>query len=493
MAWLAPTNGQLAGGLQDGLAADASAPWNVAASPAPSADVYETCASDSLSARLLQVASVLLVGVADVAAAAIALTLVLNVWSPVPGAWRLELCAPAIVLVCKFVGLLDAGDLRMSRSVLSELPRIVEAASIFVLGIMLAAMMLLPWHPGWSIVTLWASLIVGMVIGRGTVRTIAMRCLPAMRCLVITNAPDSDRIRDRLEASGANLTVLAALELTEEDVYELRDTTTVREVVDDLAADHIVLGLADGARSADLIQMAKAAGVTVSVVPEGFALIGSSTRIGDMNGLAVVDVESFRLSPLARCAKRAFDLVLTSVGVLLIAPLLALIALAVKLDSQGPVFFLQTRAGRDGRPFRIIKFRSMVADADAQKEALRGLADVGGLFKLGDDPRVTRVGRMLRRASLDELPQVFNVLRGDMSLVGPRPLVADEDATIVGIDRSRLALRPGITGQWQVLRTRASRDEMVKIDYRYVAYWSLWLDVQILADTVAHVLRARNV
>ena len=150
--------------------------------------------------------------------------------------------------------------------------------------------------------------------------------------------------------------------------------------------------------------------------------------------------------------------------------------------------------GRDGRQFRIYKFRSMVVEADAQKDQLRGLNEVGdGMFKIAADPRVTRVGAFLRRTSLDELPQLFNVLRGEMSLVGPRPLVTDEDAQVLGLDRSRLHLTPGMTGPWQVLGARVPMQEMVGIDYLYVASWSLWLDMKLLLRTVRHVLRRGNV
>src|SRR5262249_20294035 len=155
------------------------------------------------------------------------------------------------------------------------------------------------------------------------------------------------------------------------------------------------------------------------------------------------------LSRSSRLLKRGFDVVAASIGLVVVSPIIAAIALSIWLDSKGPILFRQTRVGRDGRHFRIFKFRSMIADADAQKEVLRSRNEAGqGLFKIADDPRVTRVGRFLRRTSLDELPQLFNVVRGEMSLVGPRPLVVDEDVQVLGFDRSRLHLTPGITGPW---------------------------------------------
>jgi lipopolysaccharide/colanic/teichoic acid biosynthesis glycosyltransferase len=152
------------------------------------------------------------------------------------------------------------------------------------------------------------------------------------------------------------------------------------------------------------------------------------------------------------------------------------------------------RVGRDGKHFRIFKFRSMVVGADGRKANLVALNEVGeGMFKIRDDPRVTRVGRFLRRTSLDELPQLFNVLRGEMSLVGPRPLVVDEDVRVLGLDRSRLHLTPGMTGPWQILGARVPMQEMVGIDYLYVANWSLWLDLKVLLRTVRHIARAGNI
>jgi lipopolysaccharide/colanic/teichoic acid biosynthesis glycosyltransferase len=170
------------------------------------------------------------------------------------------------------------------------------------------------------------------------------------------------------------------------------------------------------------------------------------------------------------------------------------VAIAIRLDSAGPILFRQARVGRDGRPFRILKFRSMVRDAEALKPGVAHLNTGAGLFKIRDDPRVTRVGRFIRRWRLDELPQLINVCRGDMSLVGPRPLIADEDARITGLDRSRLQLTPGMTGHWQLLgSTRVPMHEMVAIDYLYVANWSLWTDIKVLLRTVRLVVFSAGV
>jgi lipopolysaccharide/colanic/teichoic acid biosynthesis glycosyltransferase len=223
-------------------------------------------------------------------------------------------------------------------------------------------------------------------------------------------------------------------------------------------------------------------------------VMGTAVEFDNVDGMTMLGVRCFGLSRSSLLLKRAFDLAATFAGFVVVGPVIGLIALAIRLDSKGPVFFRQVRVGRNGTPFRIYKFRSMVADADRRKDALRALNEAGdGLFKIADDPRVTRVGRLLRATSLDELPQVLNVLRGEMSLVGPRPLVTDEDAQVLGLDRSRLHLTPGMTGPWQVLGCRVPMQEMVGIDYLYVTNWSLWLDLKILVRTVRHVARRGNV
>jgi lipopolysaccharide/colanic/teichoic acid biosynthesis glycosyltransferase len=206
--------------------------------------------------------------------------------------------------------------------------------------------------------------------------------------------------------------------------------------------------------------------------------------------VTVMGVRRFELTRSSKIVKRSFDLLGASLGLLAVSPLLAAIAVAIKLDSRGPVFFRQLRVGQHGERFEMLKFRTMVPNAEALKDSLRDRNEAqDGLFKIADDPRVTRVGSFLRKSALDELPQLFNILKGQMSLVGPRPLVIEEDQRVEGWHRRRLELTPGMTGHWQILGpSRVPLGEMVAIDYLYVANWSLWKDVKIMLRTVPHVL-----
>jgi exopolysaccharide biosynthesis polyprenyl glycosylphosphotransferase len=308
-----------------------------------------------------------------------------------------------------------------------------------------------------------------------------------------------DRVRHKLAASQTRAHVVAALPMLTQDVED-RDWMAMpqllRRVVRDLAVHRIIIApsTTDTTGVVNLIRTAKAVGVRVSVLPRMFEVVGSAVEFDDVDGMTMLGVRRFGLSRSSRLLKRVFDIVLTGAGLVAIGPLLAMIAVAIRLESRGPVFFRQVRVGRNGEHFKIFKFRSMVVDAEAQKESLRALNEAGdGLFKLTRDPRVTRVGSFLRRTSLDELPQLLNVLRGEMSLVGPRPLVVDEDAQVRGLDRSRLHLTPGMTGPWQILGSRVPMQEMVGLDYLYVANWSLWLDLKVMLRTVRHVARRGNV
>lgn len=200
-------------------------------------------------------------------------------------------------------------------------------------------------------------------------------------------------------------------------------------------------------------------------------------------------------SDVAWAAKRACDLVLASVVLLLASPVLLAVAIAIKIDSPGPILFRQPRVGRGGEVFRMRKFRTMIEDADAHKLSLLHMNEAGdGLFKIPQDPRVTRFGRFLRSTSFDELPQLIHVLSGKMSLVGPRPLVPTEDAKITGAYRRRLEMKPGMTGEWQVAgASKIPIAEMVKLDMDYIENWSPLLDLKLLASTLPHVIMRRGI
>ena len=239
-----------------------------------------------------------------------------------------------------------------------------------------------------------------------------------------------------------------------------------------------------------LIRDLKDQPVQVDVVPRFFEMIPSTAQLHALQGLSLISLPPPRLSSSSLVLKRTMDLVLALGTLVLLSPLLLLIAIAIKLESRGPVIFRQVRMGKGDRKFSMLKFRTMVADADARKAEVAHLNKHGAnggdprMFKIPDDPRTTRVGRVLRRYSLDELPQLWNVVRNEMSLVGPRPLILAEDSHVGDWGRRRLDLKPGITGLWQVLgRDAIPFEEMVRIDYMYVTTWSLWNDVRIMART----------
>nr|WP_231515395.1 sugar transferase [Herbidospora cretacea] len=225
------------------------------------------------------------------------------------------------------------------------------------------------------------------------------------------------------------------------------------------------------------------------VAPALMEVAGPRTTIRPVAGMPLLHVEHPELAGGRRLVKNVFDRVVAGLGLLLVSPLFVLIAVAVRATSPGPAFFRQTRVGKDGRTFTIVKFRTMGVDAESRKVELASDID-GVLFKIRHDPRVTRVGAFLRRHSLDELPQLVNVVKGDMSLVGPRPPLPEEVARYGDDVRRRLLVRPGMTGLWQVSgRSDLSWEEAVRLDLRYMENWSLTLDLQIMWKTWSAVAR----
>ncbi|HZO05718.1 MAG TPA: sugar transferase [Solirubrobacterales bacterium] len=246
----------------------------------------------------------------------------------------------------------------------------------------------------------------------------------------------------------------------------------------------------------EAIRASRDAGVAVDVVPRLFEFLDGVRSLDQIGGLPLLSIGVPQLASSSVAAKRVLDVVGSSALILLFSPLMIATAIAIKIESRGPVFFRQPRAGRGNKSFKLIKFRSMYTDAEQKKKELKELneAEDGVMFKIREDPRVTRVGRTIRRFSIDELPQLFNVLKGEMSLVGPRPLIFPETAALEKHwHLRRLELRPGITGPWQVYgRSQSPFQEMVRFDYQYVAGWSLARDIEILLATLPAVMSGRG-
>jgi len=231
-------------------------------------------------------------------------------------------------------------------------------------------------------------------------------------------------------------------------------------------------------------------GIKVSVAVDLFNFKIGKLQATDLGGIPLMRLETTRPSPWQLFTKRGFDIIISLAGLVLLAPVLLLIAIVIKLESRGPLFFKQERNGMNGRKFTLLKFRSMVVGAEKMQEELLALNEMDGpVFKIKDDPRITKVGEFLRKASLDELPQLINVLKGDMSLVGPRPPIPGEVTNYETWQRRRLSMRPGLTCFWQISgRNVIGFEQWMKLDLEYIDNWSLGLDFKILLKTVPVVL-----
>jgi exopolysaccharide biosynthesis polyprenyl glycosylphosphotransferase len=406
---------------------------------------------------------------------------------------------PILVVCAKLSGLYDRDETLLRKTTLDEAPKLFQLATLCALVTWLAGGLIthrpLDRHEA---LFLWLALVGGLILARAGSRTMALWVAPVERCLFIGDEVSAETIRSKLTGhGGVKAEVVAHLDLdkvaswstesfSETRLAEIRDLAQTLDVHRAIIAPRSV----DGGEMLNLVRTLKAVGVRVSVLPRLLEVVGSSVEFDDLHGVTVMGVRRFELTRSSAAFKRAFDVVGAALGLLAVSPLLLVIAVALKLDSRGPVFFRQLRVGRHGKRFQMLKFRTMVPDAEALKDSLRDRNEAQeGLFKIAADPRVTRVGRLLRASALDELPQLWNIVRGEMSLVGPRPLVVDEDRRVEGWHRRRLELMPGMTGPWQILGpARVPLREMVAIDYLYIANWSPWTDLKILLRTVPHVL-----
>jgi exopolysaccharide biosynthesis polyprenyl glycosylphosphotransferase len=446
--------------------------------------------------------------IADLAAAAIAVL----IGVPILGQDTLNpaalLALPLVLVVGKITGLYDRDENLIRKATLDEVPTLFWVATLYALLIWLAGNLIVQGQFGRDqAVGVWVLLFVGMVATRSLARNAARALSGEERCLVLGDPSTAEWISRRFaETAGLKATVVRTAPLPAQREVNgngngngnghpgltaagLEDLLTLQRIERVIIASR----RASSDEVLDTTQRLKSMGVRVSVMPRLPEVVGASVELDDVDGITLLGVRRFGLTRSSGAMKRAFDVLGSGLGLILLSPFLAAMAIAIKLDSSGPVLFRQARMGRNGVPFEMLKFRTMVDGADAQKSALAARNEAGGIFKIKDDPRITRVGARLRKASVDELPQLYNVLRGEMSLVGPRPLPLDEDVRIEGWQRSRLELPPGMTGRWQVFGSaRIPLNEMVKIDYLYGAKWSLWLDVKTLLRTVAFVLGRRG-
>jgi exopolysaccharide biosynthesis polyprenyl glycosylphosphotransferase len=343
-------------------------------------------------------------------------------------------------------------------------------------------------------------LIVRQVLRKRLHRQRAMgRCMDT----VVAVGPEvavADLVRELQRGTSHGLTVVAACLAGESERREVAGIPVfggLEDVVSAVlrsAADTVAVlssSEIDGVRLRQLAWELEKTGTGLCVAPALLDVAGPRTTVRPVAGLTLLHVDHPELSGPRKVLKGAFDRVMAAIALVTLAPLFVVLAMAIRLSDKGPALFTQTRIGRHGRPFKIYKFRTMVVDAENRAAELRSHNDNDGvIFKMRHDPRVTPVGARLRKWSLDELPQLINVFRGEMSLVGPRPALPDEAERYADHVRRRLVVKPGLTGMWQVNgRSDLSWEESVRLDLRYVENWSFALDLQILWKTFSVIFR----
>jgi exopolysaccharide biosynthesis polyprenyl glycosylphosphotransferase len=425
--------------------------------------------------------------------------------------WELILfCAslPLWVILARLHGLYDRDEERTDHSSVDDFFGVLQVVTIgswiFLVGTHVTGLA----HPTLErIVVFWALAIGFVSLFRVIIRVIGRRQAAYVQNVLVVGSGNVARLlaekMGKHRSYGLNIVGFVdhdagALTNGGPPLELLGTTHELRQIVHQYRIDRVVVAFSNDSHedTLDVIRRLQDQRVQVDIVPRMFEVLGTSAQLHAIEGIPLVGLALPRLSGSSRFLKRSFDLVGATFGLVLLSPVFLLTALAIKLDSRGPVFFRQVRMGEDERTFRIFKFRTMVVDAETRKEEVAHLNmhrdDDPRMFKVPSDPRVTRVGAFLRRSRIDELPQLINVLRCEMSLVGPRPLILDEDRYVERWARRRLSLRPGITGLWQVLgASDIPFEEMTKLDYLYVTNWSLREDVRLILRTIPSLVRGR--
>ncbi|MDX6667772.1 MAG: hypothetical protein QOK04_1152 [Solirubrobacteraceae bacterium] len=453
---------------------------------------------DSLRRRALAVADV-----AAVCAAYACVAAVQPLHAPLTTELALLAALPVWIVLNKLRGLYDRDPSLINKSTLDELPRLLEsvvigATLVYFLGPLVPGLGI---ERGQIILFVVAAALL-MPSARGVARRYVSRRTAPERCVIVGSGAVAQLLAKKIHQHpeyGVELVGFideAWAQPAETDVSRLGHITDFEALCRELDVERVVIAFSTLSHDdlLEVISTSKQLSLKVSIVPRLFEAVGHAVEIDQVEGMMLLGMRAVMRTQSSLMLKRGIDVLVSALGLVLLSPLLLAIAAAIKLTSRGPVVFFQWRIGRDEQAFRMLKFRTMYTGSDALKQSLAHLNEAAGpMFKIARDPRVTPAGRALRRFSLDESPQLWNVLRGEMSLVGPRPLVPDEDDHVLGRHRARLDITPGLTGPWQVMgRTTIPFSEMMKLDYLYVAEWSLWNDLKILIRTAPVVLAGRG-
>jgi len=436
---------------------------------------------DALLHRMLAAADV-----GAVAAAAVAVGL----WGSGAGpALLLVLSAPVWIVVAKIVGLYDRDHRTLRHLTVDDVPWLI----VWSLGGTAILTLLLGPFPALSLssrdrLVIWGSSLGFAFVFRATARGLWRRLAPAQRLLIVGEGPLATALVRKLQLFPD---IHAAI------WGQLPDCNHLGDVLDDIGeVDRVVLACSELSEEVleKLLPVCRGYGVKLTVVPPTRGMFGTATHLSHIADLPLLDYNTWYPSRSTLALKRVFDFLLALIGLVVFSPLFVLAAVAIVIDSGFPVFFRQTRAGQTAEPFRIVKFRTMVRNAEAMLPKLVSFDELEEpMFKVKRDPRVTRVGRFLRRTSLDELPQLINVVRGEMSLVGPRPELVELVERYEPEHEFRLRVKPGITGPWQVFgRSELTFDEVLAVEREYVENLSIARDVRILLMTLPAVFGRRG-
>ncbi len=320
------------------------------------------------------------------------------------------------------------------------------------------------------------------------------------QAVIVGTGRQAQRMADRiLDSPDIDTLLIGFLDYHKDYLWRYRDVPLIgrpeelEQLVSTCQIDALIVAVEpeDLVRTRPLFELAEKMGVTICFIPEPFQPKVARMRPGFLCGLPTVIYRAVPEDQSLLLLKSIIDRVGALIGLIIAAPLMLVTALAIKLDSRGPVFFKQERSGLNGKTFKLYKFRTMCVDAEEKKELLKDKNEMSGpVFKIAADPRVTRIGRFLRKYSIDEVPQFINVLRGEMSLVGPRPPVPKEVAEYDPWQHRKLSVKPGVTCLWQVNgRNRIDFEDWMRLDLEYIDNWSLWLDAKILARTIPAVIK----